>query len=334
MPEVAHDEILLTDERRVRAIIKRLGQPRLDDTWLKVAAFGRPLEQLAFWEKYLLDRRTYFVWRDKADVWLTVYGDAGVLRRVVISGLKDRKDAAALRSEAWRTRAERQQMLTTDQIEQIAEEVATTRPERDYQEAFRQYLKDVRYYFRREGAEVVEGAGRFLPISKLQLRADDVELLRGVYAALPRTTFSPSGDDLSTVEIKDEPCPLCGGGGQHQAKKQAPLKDRKTSRNEVADAASKNIAKADLMAWVNARLTDEDKGGVWTLGNALYGDYESWLAERREDQTVGEHGESKAAKMSTTAWGTLMGKMFGKRRNGSGKTGGNLYNVRLKKRKR
>ena len=38
------------------------------------------------------------------------------------------------------------------------------------------------------------------------------------------------------------------------------LKERKASRKEIADAAAKGIAKGDFIAWVNARLTDEDTG--------------------------------------------------------------------------
>ena len=88
----------------------------------------------------MTDRRTYFVWRGKADVWITAYSDACVLRRVVISGRSDKKNAEALRSNAWQRRAEKQQTLTTNQIERLATQVMDGRPERIYQEAFRQYL--------------------------------------------------------------------------------------------------------------------------------------------------------------------------------------------------
>lgn len=331
MPEVTYDEIALTDERKVRAVIKRLGQPRLDGEWLAVAAFGRPLAELAFWEKYILDGRTYFVWRDKHDVWLTADGKSGVLRRVVISGLAVEKDAKVLRSDAWRTRSEIGQRLTTDEIKQLAVEVVKQRPARQYQELFRSSLRDIRLNFEWHKGEVVEAAGRILPIGKLSLRSDDIELLRQVYARLPRTTFSPTGEDPGTFNVRDEHCPLCGGAAKANISQAAPLADRKTSRNEVADAAKKDIRKADFMTWVSARLTDEDRGS-WTHTRTLYQDYENWLAKRGDDQTVTAHGESKAAKMNHTSWGTLMGRMYAKRRNGRGNNEGYLYGVRLKKR--
>ncbi len=332
MPEVTYDEIPLVDDRKIRAIIKRLKLPHLSEGWLKAVGFGRPVERFALWERYLLDRRTAFVWHEKNHVWLDADGNAGVMRRVVISGLAVEKDAEALRSEAWRLRAALQRTLTLAEIEQLAEDVVAQRPERNYHHLFASCLRDVRLYFNWDGDKVIEGDGYFLPISKLSLRAHDIELLRDVFAALPRTIFKPTGEDFAAVTVKDAPCPLCGGGARSKKTKETPLKDRKATRKEIADAASKRIAKADFMAWVNARLTDEDKGGVWTLTKALYDDYASWLAKREEDQTVGDRGESKAAVMSTTAWGTLMGQIYGKRRNGSGKREGNLYNVRLKRR--
>lgn len=331
MPNVMHDEIPLDDDRAIRAIIKRLALPRLEGTWLEVGRFGRPLDQLAFWERYMLERRTYFVWRDKADVWITAHADAGVLRRVVIFGLTDKKDAEALRSSAWRLRAEKQQTPTIHQIERLAEQVMEGREERIYQEHFRRYLRDVRHYFRWQDGEVIEGPGRLLPISKLGLREDHLDLLRQVYAALPLTSFSPTGEDPSSVDLTDEPCPLCGGRAKADAKTPTPLKERKASRRDVADAATKNIAKGDFMLWVNSRLTDEDTG-VWTHTRELFQDYERWLAKRQDDDTVKSHAESKAASMSMTMWGTLMGQMYTKRRNGRGKDRGFLYGVRLRKR--
>ena len=63
MPAVAYDEIPLTDERKLAAIFKRLGVPLL----------GPGMQPLARqpWERYLLDRRTHFVWHGKNEVWLT-----------------------------------------------------------------------------------------------------------------------------------------------------------------------------------------------------------------------------------------------------------------------
>ena len=95
MPEVTYDEIPLKDERKVRAILKRLG----------AAPVGPELQVMCrdYWERYLyLDRRPYFFWRDGNDVWLIADEKAGWLRRVVISGLGAKKVAELLRSEVHR----------------------------------------------------------------------------------------------------------------------------------------------------------------------------------------------------------------------------------------
>ena len=330
MVEIARDEIPLDDERKIRAIIKRLGLPQLDPSAYRTVADDlsperpvafRPSKPLAHWERYLQDGKTALIWHNKTDIWLTVNVDAGVLYRLVISGLSAEKDAKVLRSEAWRLRAASDEPLSLDAIERMANEVVSKRAERDYQDTFLHCLKQVRHFFEWENGRVVEGGGWLLPISKMSLRAEDIELLRQVYAALPRTIFHPTGEERPAIPIEDDLCPLCGGEGTNkEIDQETPLKDRKAARKQIADRG--------FAAWLNARLTDEDKPGIWTRPRVLYDDYVSWIGSKREEQTRGDFAEERAATMSSTAWGRAMGERYTRRRDGKN----NLYNVRLKKR--
>jgi hypothetical protein len=328
MVEVVTDEISLSDERTIRAIVQRLGLPHLSPDWITVVSFGRPLEQFAYWERYLVDRNTKFVWRGKRDVWLTPHEKEGTLHRVVIEGLQSRQDAEALRSEVWKYRHSTKERLTPDVIHRIAEKVAASRPLRLYQATFRHALSKVRHYFKWEDGEVVEADGWLLPVSKLKLSDHDVETLRRVYAALPPTIFGPDGQDPSSVNINDAPCPLCGGVNKTKTEEPKPLQERRTARKEVEDR--REVSDKAFMAWVNERLMDEDKPGTWTLTGTLYDDYFSWTCtyDKEGERTVGEYAEQKAAVLSKTAWGTLMGRMFAKRKDGKK---GYWYNVRLRK---
>ena len=218
------------------------------------------------------------------------------------------------------------------EIRRIAAEVEANRPERDYQATFRRALSRVHNFLRWENGEVVERDDHlFYQLSEQGLRPEHVELLRKVFAALPRPLFTVDGEDTpSPIDIADGPCPLCGSRGEAEGERATPHKDRKAAREEIANAARKKIAHEGFMAWVNARLTDEDKLGVWSLPRQLYEDYATWTHTQRQGQTQDGYAEQKAAVMTDTAWGKLMGLTYNKRRDGKK---GAWYNVRLKKRK-
>ncbi|WP_169312130.1 hypothetical protein, partial [Brevundimonas diminuta] len=270
MIEVTYDETPLNDQRKVRAIIKRLGVPSLppkalpsrsDDKELPAEIAAIPIAPLQFWERYLVNRQTCFTWHDKKDVWLTANAEAGVLRRIVILGLTAKKDAEVIRSESWRLQQDSGSILDADSIRRIAMDVVSNRPEREYSDLFAQCLGDVRRYFKWQDGKIIESDGRMLPINRMGLRQEDVDLLRSVFEALPRTLINPLRDRLGgtfrPLKIKDAPCPLCGDRSEAvPKKKESPLKKLQNARKNIADEA--------FAAWVSARLTDENKPGVWT----------------------------------------------------------------------
>lgn len=336
MIEVTYDETPLSDQRKVQAIIKRLGVPPLPPKALpnrsaekelpaKIADI--PIAPLQFWERYLINRRPCFTWHGKKEVWLTAHADAGVLRRVVVSGLTAKKDAEALRSEAWCFQQETGKTLTVDDIRRIANDVASNRPEREYRDLFAQCLGDVRRYFKWQDGKIIESDGRILPINRMGLRPKDVDILRAVFAALPRTLINPisdgHGENFRPLKINDAPCPLCGDRSKAVTKKkESPLKHLKNARKDIADEA--------FTAWVNARLTDENKPGVWTRPRPLYDDYVNWIGTRRDNQSKTDHDEVRATTLSIVSVGILLGRMYAVRRDRNNK----FYNVRLKKRGR
>lgn len=181
----------------------------------------------------------------------------------------------------------------------------------------------MRDYFDWENEQVVESGGRLigLPISKSNLRPEDIALLRDVFALLPRTLFDPfflREDSPRSLYIHDERCPTCGGN--NKAKKDS-FEDLRTTRKKL----TAEVADEGFMAWVSERLIP-DKPGKWTRSTELFQDYENWV--RTYGNNMGERRQSKAALLSQTGkWGDLMHKLFVRKRSGKG----NRYRVTLKR---
>lgn len=325
--QVTTDEIPLTDERSIRAIVQRLDlplekgayEPKSDEDVPTEVRGGLPSRR-SFWDLYFYSGRTRFAFKQKRDVWLTVDEDAGVLRRLVISGLAGEKEAEVLRSDVWRSRLQSEGPAGWEEVERIALNVVANRKERAASEAFSSCLRRLGKQFRWEGETVLEGPGTFLPISET-LPAHEVELLRQVYALLPKPNVrGPYDDQSSSISVDVEACPSCGRG-RSRVRADTPLKEMKKARDRISDEG--------FRAWTDTRLADVDKAGVWSQSGALYADYVDWITTKAANQTNTIYAETKTSVMTSTAWGRKMGVVFAKGRA----PGTNVYNVRLKKKR-
>lgn len=266
-----------------------------------------------YWARYLHKDWPAFKWHKKFAVWLFADVGADKLRCVVVSGLKDEKEAKLLRSEIRRRSA------GIAEIETIVDEVISTREERAYQETFRRCLKDVRFYFTWDNGRIIESDGRILPISAFNLRPGDQKLLQDVFALLPRTQFR-WGRNPSSVQVDDERCPTCGGKAKAQIKT---AQDLRAARKEVKKHAAQ-FSDEGFTAWVSERL--QVKTDKWTRSKSvLYEDYKKWI--RTYGDNNGERVEAKSTALSLKKWGALMRKLADYERDGKG----GRYRVALKR---
>lgn len=307
MPQVARDDIPLADEEAIRAILVSLRLPQQYPEPVdreKHPAVTAHWDALPYWGRYLDDGVTTQKWTGQDDVWLTANEADGFLRRVVICGLKDEKEARLLRIEAARLRHATGTLLTAADIARLSEELTSDpeRARREYQELFRYHLLRTHLFFAWSDGEVVETDGFILPISRSGLRQEDIELLRQVFTRLP-----PATSKLT------EPGSTSG--------KRSPVKDLKTAREKVKQHGAE-VADEGFRAWVAERLRAPD--AKWTRSTPLYEDYARWI--RQHGGNRGERGESKRTALLPKKWGEMMCSLYDRRRDGRG----NLYRVLLK----
>lgn len=266
-----------------------------------------------YWQRRLPYRDTACRWHENTDVWLTADEQASLLRRVVISGLKDEDEAKTVRYQVKLRQAASNKPLGISGIEAVTTHIAATRDERTNQRNFLILLTTVRQYFKWTDGEVVETEGTILAISKRGLKSDDIELLRQVFARLPDITESSKqyainiGDiELVTepVDIDDGDCPICGGG---QAKaRNKPVKNLKDAREKVEKFSAK-VADEVFLAWVNTRTRVPDTP-TYTKFKELYQDYVKWVKSYGHNK--GERAESKRTAATPPKFGRMMGATF------------------------
>jgi len=295
MPKATPDETPLADESAIRAIVHRLGlSPQYSEPAdrAKHPTVTAHWDALPYWGRYFDDKVVRYKWTGRDDVWLAADADGGALRRVVISGLKDEKEARVLRAEAIKLRAATGVRLTTDDIARLAEEIASDpeRERRDYQRTFRYHLTYIHRYFEWSDGEVRESKGHILPISQSTLQPDDVDLLRAVFARLP-----PSD---SKVTLRDD-APRA---------KAEPIKSLKKAREKVKQHSGE-YAEAGFDAWVSECL--QTKTDKWSRSrDPLYVHYKAWTRKGGHGQNLGEKAEAKVTGLSEVKWGMLMRRRF------------------------
>jgi hypothetical protein len=245
-------------------------------------------DSLPYWGRYLDNRVASQTWTGAADVWLTADADDGVLRRLVIEGLKGKREAQALRSEVFRYRTQTGRRITPDEIGRLAEELFNPSGY-PHQRQFAAVLRDVRSYFRWENGEPVESDGKVLPISRMNLPAEDIELLRQVFRRLPPIGAGTIGDTNPIVREKT-------------------AKDLKSARKRVKELGS-SFADAGFTSWVDQCL--QTKTDKWSRArDPLYDHYKAWIRRGGHGQNSGEKAEAKATALTEVKWGRLMRLRF------------------------
>jgi hypothetical protein len=307
MATVTRDSIPLSDEAAIRAIVLELS---LNPISPKEDHRSRRL----FWEKYFYHSVQLEVWSRGSETWLRVDGD--VLRRTVITGLKSEREARALRLECLYHRR------AGESLENIVVRFVsdTEREARQRHDTFIRCLRDVRRYFKWQDGEVVEGSGRFLPISKMDLPAEDVEVLKQVFMRL-RESSSKHGAPL---KLEEAACPKCGSD---RKRSRSVVKDLTTARERVMQHSG-DFADEGFAAWVERCL--QTKTDTWSRARApLYDHYRKWMHRGGNGASRGERVEAKATALSEVKWGRLMRRRFPNdyRRDPSGI----LYRVALKR---
>lgn len=292
MAEIKRDSIPLDHDLEVLAIIHALG--------LKPVPRSRsdpPITE--YWQPYffILDRQ---VWKNGVETWMRA--EDGFLKRIVVSGLKDEREARALRRE-WDHRRPR------ETFEQIVKRITTDddREARERHETFLSCLRYVRTYFSWEDGAVVEGSGRLgLPLSKIKLSAEDKEVLRQVFMRLQERSFAPDDFGIERpIKVDDAACPTCGGKGQ---RKRSVVKDLKTAREKVKQHSGA-YADEGFAAWVDQCL--QTKTTDWSPARTqLYAHYREWVRKGGHGGNRGEKAEAKATVLSEVKWGQLMRLRF------------------------
>jgi len=327
MVEIASDTIRLSDDEAILRLVQEYDLPLAFPERSPSKPHNDPLPQVPWGtvrrplsDSYFTGLRMEF-WHGNQDVWLRFDHKSDELRRTVVTGLKDEKEAKVLRSEAWRRVDRDGNPLSGPDVRQLAARIIDERSQREYQSSFEGFLQMVRQCFKWDDGEVAEDNGGVFPINQSRLRADDIELLRQVYIRLPPPLYDRHSDhDRRFIALKDALCPLCGN--EPKAKK-SPVKDLKAAREKVK-ALTPEVADAGFKAWVEARL-HIDLSGKGLGSTALYRDYCSWLANFGDNK--GERKEAKSTALSHKVWGHLMTSRF----EGERSAKGNVYFVRLKR---
>ena len=247
-----------------------------------------------------------------------------MLGAYVISGLMDEQEAKLLR-QWWCREFNAAGPIEQDDLQRLAERLEAERPQRARAVAFEKALSKIRWYFDHRGEQT--GKGFFLPLSKLNLPEEDVELLRKVAERLPEEVryerFMPEHSWADPRDVK-----IARTKRQRDAPK--PKSEKKVRAARQRAKARKEIGDKGFKAWFDDRLTELDAVGVWSRPKPLYDDYVEWTQNRPEGQTMADYREIKAAPLSIAGWGRVMSRVVPKRRDGSN----NLYNVRLKGQRR
>ena len=287
MAVITRDSIPLDHNLAILALV--------DELALQPLKRQQNTQQRPFWQTYFSPYVRRQAWRGGVETWLQA--DETVLHRVAIRGLKDEQEAAAIRLERAHHR------IVGEDLEQLVERVTSDqdREARKRHDTFVSCLSRVREYFRWEAGEVVESGGRLLPISKIGLPADDVEVLRQVFMRLRERSFRPS----DKIKVEDEACPTCGSDGKP---KRSVVKDLKAARGKVRQHSGA-YADAGFAAWVDQCL--QTKTDDWSRARTpLYAHYCEWVRKGGHGGNRGEKAEAKATVLSEVRWGRLMRLRF------------------------
>jgi len=287
MLKVTHDEIPLSDEQAVDAILDALDVPYFSGKSPEPPS-GSP--EPPGWTRRLHHNYLFQKWSNGSDVWIATNKKTECLHRVVIAGLQDEKEANFLRSEF----ASRQAKFID--VEAIAREIVGGRDRRKYQNNFESALTDVRNFFRWQGGVVIESAGRYLPLRSFGFSTEDIELLRAIYERLPPAMFAPLEQYGDRLRINAESCPLCGNTAKA---KRAPIKRYNDARKRIAEF-NENYPAEVFNAWMRERL----RPGSFTVATELYTDYLKWAAKHGTDRN--ERKSSKSTLLTLNKWGRLM----------------------------
>lgn len=294
MTEIRRDTIPLHDDAAIRALAERFGLEPLDKepAW----ASDRPV-----WERYFYSLVRREAWSNGEECWMLAEG--GVLKRVVIFGLKDEKEARALRLECIYHRKGGE---TLDEI--VARFVSDPdREERERHETFVGALRNLRRHFEWQGEEIVErlpgnaiSGGPLFQISKVGLKDEDVEVLRQVFK---RLRVKSAKRDAS-VALAGEVCPTCG----QKKHIRDVVKDLRAARKKVGKLAGE-YADEGFDAWASQCL--KTKTDQWSRArDPLYAHYRAWMQAGGHGSNMTEKAEANAAVLSEVRWGRAMRRRF------------------------
>lgn len=311
MAKVILNTVPLTDEA-VQELVGRLDLRHLPglEKWQKLP------ERVA--DRYFPVYGALYHWHQGTDHWMRPSREKTDLMHIEVTGLEDEYEAKLLRQRHRRRVYALGQPLELPEMQVLLDEVVAERGERKPKVWFAGALLKIRHYFNPDGS--LTEKGRILPLDQLGLREGDVELLRQVFLRLPEPVFDfRSDEEPPDVNLEAAPCEVCGSRGPSKSpRRPRPKGERKTALRTTYRAAREDMGLRGFSDWFRGRLLDFDKPGVWTRASELYEDYAAWAK--------GKDPEVAAAVMSTTAWGTQMGRVVQHRRDGRGR----LYNVRLK----
>lgn len=294
---VRQEDIPLSDHKAVASVLKSM------DIVMDDVSEGTEPGWLLELRRIQLDQQWHQKDRKEAgqEVWSKLDERAGVLRQIVIIGLRDEREAELFRSECWRARNERHLPLDVSSIEALAADFVSNRSVRDHQKTFESALEYVRDCFTRQDGQVVEGKGRLLPISKLGLTKDDVDVLHAVYERLPPTVFDRPDFSLrareDTVQVKEERCPTCGA----RPVRREPVKTRSDALRKLNEFHAHHTQDV-FKVWVKARVVAD--AAAFTSSADLHKDYWQWAAKYGDNRQ--QKRTSKDTRLTLNVWGRLM----------------------------